>query len=106
MPAILARRARATTSFDTPKTAALDSGAMLDMVWVRDHFDEVEAALRKRGGGGVDVAALRRLDTERRAALTEVEALKARRNAASGTIAKIKKEGGDASAILDEMRAA
>src|SRR5262245_24461987 len=78
---------------------------MLDMVWVRDHLDEVEAALRNRGGG-VDVAALRRLDAERRAALTEVEALKARRNAASGEIARLKKAGGDPAAILEEMRAA
>jgi seryl-tRNA synthetase len=77
---------------------------MLDMVWVRDHLDEVEAALRNRGG--VDVAGLRRLDTERRAALREVETLKARRNTASGEIARLKKEGGDAAPILEEMRAA
>jgi len=77
---------------------------MLDMVWVRDHLDEVEVALRSRGG--VDIAELRRLDTDRRAALRDVEALKARRNTASGEIARLKKEGGDATPILDEMRAA
>ena len=78
---------------------------MLDMTWVRDHFDEVEAAMEKRGGG-VDVGALRTLDSERRAALREVEVLKARRNAASGDIARLKKEGKDAGPILDEMRGA
>jgi seryl-tRNA synthetase len=78
---------------------------MLDMSWVRDHFDEVEAAMRNRGGG-VDVGALRILDGERRAALREVELLKARRNAASGEIARLKKEGKDAGPILEEMRAA
>jgi seryl-tRNA synthetase len=78
---------------------------MLDMTWVRDHFDEVEAAMEKRGGG-VDVGALRTLDGERRAALREVELLKARRNAASGDIARLKKEGKDAGPILEEMRAA
>jgi seryl-tRNA synthetase len=77
---------------------------MLDMVWVRDHLDEVEVALRNRGG--VDIAELRRLDTDRRAAMRDVEVLKARRNAASGEIARLKKEGGDATPILDEMRAA
>jgi seryl-tRNA synthetase len=77
---------------------------MLDMTWVRDHLDEVEVALRNRGG--VDVAGLRRLDTERRAALRDVETLKARRNTASGEIARLKKEGGDAGPILEEMRAA
>jgi len=76
---------------------------MLDMTWVRDHLDEVEVALRNRGG--VDITELRRLDTERRAALRDVEALKARRNAASGEIARLKKEGGDAGPILAEMRA-
>ncbi|HKQ97499.1 MAG TPA: serine--tRNA ligase [Candidatus Polarisedimenticolia bacterium] len=78
---------------------------MLDMTWVRDHFDEFEAAMQKRGGG-VDVGALRTLDSERRAALREVEVLKARRNAASGEIARLKKEGKDAEPILAEMRAA
>ena len=44
---------------------------MLDMTWVRDHFDQFETAMEKRGGG-VDVGALRTLDSERRAALREV----------------------------------
>jgi len=77
---------------------------MLDMVWVRDHLDEVEVALRSRGG--VDIAELRRLDTDRRAAMRDVEILKARRNTASGEIARLKQEGGDAAPILAEMRAA
>jgi len=77
---------------------------MLDMVWVRDHLDEVEVALRNRGG--VDIVELRRLDTDRRAAMRDVEILKARRNTASGEIARLKQEGGDAAPILAEMRAA
>jgi len=75
------------------------------MVWVRDHLDEVEAALRSRGGS-FDVAEVRRLDGERRAALREVETLKARRNAVSGDIARLKKEGKDAQDLIDEMRGA
>jgi seryl-tRNA synthetase len=78
---------------------------MLDMVWVRDHLDEVETALRNRGGT-FDVAEVRRLDGARRAALREVEALKARRNTVSGDIARLKKDGKDAQALIEEMRAA
>ena len=56
---------------------------MLDRTWVRDHLDEVEAAMKNRGAA-VDIEAIRRLDQERRRALREVELLKARRNAVSG----------------------
>ena len=78
---------------------------MLDMTWVRDHLDEVETAMRHRGGA-FDVAEVRRLDGERRAALREVEALKARRNTVSGDIARLKKDGKDAQGLIDEMRGA
>ena len=78
---------------------------VLDRVWVRDHLDEVEAALRQRGGA-VNVDELRRLDGERRAALREVETLKARRNSVSGEIARMKKEGKDAADLIEEMRGA
>jgi seryl-tRNA synthetase len=78
---------------------------MLDMTWVRDHLDEVEKALRHRGGA-FDVAEVRRLDSERRTALREVETLKARRNTVSGDIARLKKDKQDAQALIDEMRAA
>jgi len=78
---------------------------MLDRTWVRDHLDEVEAAMKNRGAA-VDIEAIRRLDGERRKALREVETLKARRNAVSGDIARLKKEGKDAAALIDEMRGA
>ncbi|HZM70146.1 MAG TPA: serine--tRNA ligase [Candidatus Cryosericum sp.] len=78
---------------------------MLDMVWVRDHLDEVEGALRNRGGS-FDVAEVRRLDGDRRAALREVETLKARRNAVSADIARLKREGKNAQDLIEEMRRA
>jgi len=78
---------------------------MLDMTWVRNNLDAVEAALRQRGGE-FDIDAVRRLDAARRAALREVETLKARRNSVSGDIARLKKEGKDGAALIDEMRAA
>jgi seryl-tRNA synthetase len=78
---------------------------MLDRTWVRDHLDELEAAMRNRRAP-VDIEAIRRLDGERRKALFEVENLKAKRNAASGDIARLKKEGKDASPLIDAMRGA
>lgn len=45
----------------------------------------------------------RKLDEKRRALLAEVEELKARRNLASGEVAKMKREGRDASALIEEL---
>src|SRR6185295_8333889 len=78
---------------------------MLDRTWVRDHLDEVEAAMKNRGAA-VDIEAIRQLDQQRRKALHEVETLKARRNAVSGDIARLKKDGKDATALIEEMRGA
>ncbi|HEU4402166.1 MAG TPA: serine--tRNA ligase, partial [Candidatus Polarisedimenticolia bacterium] len=77
---------------------------MLDMVWVRENLDAVEAALRHRGAQ-VDLGEFRRLDAERRAALHETETLKARRNKDSEEIARLKTAKQDATALIDEMRA-
>jgi len=103
-------------SFDTPESAALDSArhaergperptAMLDMIWVREHLDDLSTALRNRGAR-VDLDEFRRLDDARRAALREVEALKAKRNKASDEIARLKKAKKDADVLIKEMRAA
>ena len=78
---------------------------MLDMTWVRDHLDLLETSLRDRGAP-IDTAEFTRLDDKRRAALREVEQLKARRNKASERIATLKKESKDAGALIAEMRGA
>src|SRR6266699_62573 len=77
---------------------------MLDMLWVRDNLPALEAALRNRNAA-IDLGEFRRLDTGRRAALREVESLKARRNKESEEIARLKKEKRDASRLVEEMRA-
>jgi seryl-tRNA synthetase len=77
---------------------------MLDMTWVRDNLAAVETALRHRGTA-FDAAAFGRLDQQRRTALREVEVLKARRNTASGEVARLKKQKQDAGPIIEEMRA-
>ena len=76
---------------------------MLDNAWIRDNLDALGKALRKRGAE-VDLDEYQRLDGARRAALREVEALKARRNKVSEEIARLKKAKQDADGMIVEMR--
>ncbi|MGH9750608.1 MAG: serine--tRNA ligase [Candidatus Polarisedimenticolia bacterium] len=78
---------------------------MLDMTWVRENLPAVEKALRDRGAV-VRLEEFTALDEARRAALREVEILKARRNKASDEIAGLKKKGEDAAPLIGEMREA
>jgi seryl-tRNA synthetase len=79
---------------------------MLDLNFVRDHLELVEKKLRNRGA---DPAALlgdfRALDQRRRERITEAEQLKARRNKLSEEVARLKKSGQDATAVMEETRA-
>jgi seryl-tRNA synthetase len=78
---------------------------MLDLNFVRDNLPLVEEKLRQRG---MDPAAVLKdfseLDRQRRAAITEAETMKARRNRASDDIAKLKKSGQDAGALMAETK--
>ncbi len=78
---------------------------MLDMAWVRDHLDALETSLRDRGAS-IDTGEFTRLDVKRRAALREVEQLRARRNQVSDQIATLKRQKQDAAALITEMRGA
>ncbi|MEZ2348213.1 serine--tRNA ligase [Terriglobus sp. RCC_193] len=79
---------------------------MLDLAYVRGNLPEVEAALRRRNA---DPAALlgdfAAIDSARREAITAVEQLKAKRNRLSEKIGKLKRTGGDATALTEEVRA-
>ena len=79
---------------------------MLDLGFVRDNLPAVEEKLRQRG---LDPAAVLQdfhtLDAQRRQAITEAETTKARRNRSSEEIAKLKKSGQDASALMAETKA-
>ena len=79
---------------------------MLDLGFVRANFDLVEKKLRDRGQ---DPAALlgnfRELDQMRRERITETEQLKAQRNKLSEEVARLKKSGQDATAVMEETRA-
>lgn len=75
---------------------------MLDLKFVRAHPDQVRRALDNKGVQ-VDLDRILALDLERRQILTEVEALKARRNDVSRQVGILKKQGQDASAVIAEM---
>src|SRR5437879_7317476 len=78
---------------------------MLDLNFVRDNLPLVEGKLRQRGldPSGV-LKDFSEVDKQRRQAITEAETLKARRNRASEEIAKLKKSGQDASALMAETK--
>src|SRR5256885_6989355 len=67
---------------------------MHDLNYFRDHL-EVFAAMAKSRGAALDLDGFRALDKDRRALITETEALKAQRNKASEEIARFKKEKKD-----------
>jgi seryl-tRNA synthetase len=76
---------------------------MLDLGYVREHLDAIEKMARDRGVS-IDLDAFRKIDAERREIVTATERKKAERNKASDEIARLKKSGGDASAILARMK--
>jgi seryl-tRNA synthetase len=72
---------------------------MLARDYLREHADEYRQALKSRNAT-VDLDRFLELDGERRRVITEVERLKAQRNAASLEIAALKKSKQDASAQI------
>jgi seryl-tRNA synthetase len=78
---------------------------MLDLAFVRDHLPLVEEKLRQRGMNPAAVLKdFSAIDQERRAAITESETLKARRNQLVGEFQKLKKEQKDTAANLQEQK--
>jgi seryl-tRNA synthetase len=79
---------------------------MLDLNFVRENLSLVKQKLSQRGMNPDDVLQdFATLDTQRRQAITEAETTKARRNRASEEIAKLKKSGQDAAALMAETKA-
>jgi seryl-tRNA synthetase len=72
---------------------------MLDMKFVRGNVDAVREAMAKRHAD-VGLDAFLTLDAKRRAMLTEVEGLKAERNAASAEVGKRKRAGENADDLM------
>ena len=78
---------------------------MLDPAFLKDRFDDVQAALARRGTDlSAQLDALRRLEAERRRLLPEIEGLKRDQNTAGEELARAKKQGQDTSALQDANR--
>ncbi|KIL98934.1 Seryl-tRNA synthetase [Paramagnetospirillum magnetotacticum MS-1] len=75
---------------------------MHDLKSIRDNPEGFDAGLARRGLEP-KAAAILDLDTRRRAAQTAFQEMQARRNEASKQIGALKKSGGDASALMDEV---
>ena len=76
---------------------------MHDLSFFRGNLDAVAQKLATRGFQ-LDVAEFRKLDQQRRAALTEAEELKRQVNAESQEIGKLKQQGADTSAQQEKVR--
>jgi seryl-tRNA synthetase len=78
---------------------------MLDLAFVRDHQDLVRKKLTDRGMNPEAILSdFHATDQQRRAAITESEALKARRNQLVGEFQRLKKEQQDTTANLQEQK--
>ena len=75
---------------------------MIDLKLVQKQPEVLAKALADRHSE-LDVNEFLGLDARRRSLLAEVEALKSRRNAASGQVAALKREGQDAGPLLAEL---
>ncbi|MEN8692553.1 MAG: serine--tRNA ligase [Desulfobacterales bacterium] len=77
---------------------------MLEIKFVRQNLSDVERALRARHSE-LDISAFQMADDLRRGVLVELEELRHQRNRVSDQIADLKKDGEDAKALVEQMRA-
>ena len=77
---------------------------MLELAYVRSNLQKVRDALESRGADAGILGEFESFDRERRDAITEAEQLKSQRNQTNGEIGRLKKEGGDASKLLEKMK--
>jgi seryl-tRNA synthetase len=82
---------------DKPGHDTLKSAPMYDIKWIREHPDDFDRGLKRRGLEPLS-AKLIALDEKRRAAITKCEQAQARRNSASKEIGEAKKARDDARA--------
>jgi seryl-tRNA synthetase len=79
---------------------------MLDPAYVREHVEEVRAALRRRGADlDARLEQLATVETERRRLIPELEGLKRQQNAAGDEVARAKRQGQDASQLFAANKA-
>jgi seryl-tRNA synthetase len=75
---------------------------MLDLKWIRENPDALDAAMARRKVAPVS-ANLIALDAQRRTIQTELQEIQARRNEAAKAIGKAKSQGENADAIIREV---
>ncbi len=79
---------------------------MLDIKLIRDNPELVRKGLQDRGGRYIpDLEQVIAKDKEWRELITQLDELRARRNKAADEIGRLKREKGDATALLKEMEA-
>jgi seryl-tRNA synthetase len=78
---------------------------MLDIKLIRETPDAVKKGIARKGADTKLVDDVLEVDKKRRAIIQEVEVLKAKVNTVSSEVAKMKKEGKDASGVISEMKA-
>jgi seryl-tRNA synthetase len=77
---------------------------MLDVKYLRNHFQEVKEKLLERGEDLANIDRFEELDKKRRELIVKAEELKNRRNEVSQQIAVLKREKKDADHLIAEMR--
>ncbi len=77
---------------------------MLDIKKIREDFEGAKAGVERRGKGDFGIGNVKKFDEERRTILAEVEAMKAKQNAVSREIPKLKKAGEDTTEVMAEMK--
>ena len=77
---------------------------MLDIKYLRNHFEEVKKRLQHRGEDLTDFEKFETLDQKRRELLTKSEQLKSKRNEVSQRIAQMKREKQNADSLILQMR--
>lgn len=77
---------------------------MLDMKFVREHYDEIKLKLNKRGEDLADFDKFPVLDGKRRELIKETETLKSKRNDVSQEIARKKRAKENADDLINEMK--
>jgi seryl-tRNA synthetase len=79
---------------------------MLDPVYLREHMDDVRAAMRNRGvQADAELEQLATLEARRRRLIPELEGLKREQNTAGDEVARAKRRGLDASPIFAANKA-
>lgn len=76
---------------------------MLEIKFVRENLEQVQTTLKKRGSA-FDWEAFQNRDSRRKTILSELEALRRRRNRASDQVAHIKRSGEHPDSIIETMR--